>query len=78
MNATAKKLLTELSQLPVEERDEIVTRLYEEESNIDLRPEWNEEIRRRIEDHESGRTRAISFDEAMKMIRAEGEGNALA
>lgn len=73
MNATAKKLLTELSQLPVEERDEIVTRLYEEESDIDLGPEWNEEIRRRLEAFEHGTAETISTSELLQYMTADSE-----
>ena len=83
MTDNAERLFQELMSLAVEERAEIVNRLWDDindcdDSEFDLGSEWEEEIRRRIEDHESGKTKGIPFDEAMKMIVAEEEDDAAA
>ena len=76
MSTTAEKVLQDLLRLSREERDEIVHRMYESQDEDDYDPEYVEELRRRIEDHESGRTKARPWDEARKIIFAEGEDDA--
>jgi putative addiction module component (TIGR02574 family) len=85
MSATAEKLLQELLLLPEKERLDLIEQVYEsievgydDDSEIDLGPEWDEEIKRRIDDLESGRAKGIPFDEAMKMIMAEDADDAAA
>ena len=43
------------------------------EPRYQLSPEWDEVIRRRIEDYESGKAKGIPWEEAEKMILAEGD-----
>jgi len=83
MSAIADKLVQELLQLPEKERLEVIERVYDsievgfdDGSEIDLGPEWAEEIRRRIEDHESGKTKGIPWEQARKMIFDEGDDDA--
>lgn len=76
MSAIAERLLQELQQLSPEERDDIVRRLYEDESDIDLGPEWAEEIKRRIEDYASGKVKGIPLAEARRMIFEEDADDA--
>ena len=77
MSATAERLLQELQQLSPEERDDIVSRLYEDgENESDYCPDYVEELQRRIDDHEAGRTNGIPWAEARKIIFAEGEDDA--
>ena len=79
MNATADKLLVELMQLPLVEREEVVARMYEisdDEAEVDLGPEWAEEIRRRIADYESGKVKGIPLAEARRMMFEEDEEDA--
>ncbi|HEY3787944.1 MAG TPA: addiction module protein [Urbifossiella sp.] len=77
MTSTAESLFQELMTLSVAERAEIVNRLWDDindgdDSEIDLGPEWDEEIRRRIEDHESGKATGIPWEEVRKFM-IEGE-----
>ncbi len=46
--------------------DELVARLHDKD---DVSPEWLEEIQRRIDDYDAGRTQAIPAEEAFRQIR---------
>ena len=79
MTALADRLVQELLQLPEKERLEIIERVYEsievgfdDGSEIDLGPEWSEEIKRRIEAFQNGTAETITTDELFEYMRAEG------
>lgn len=76
LSAEAEKILGELLALSELERNEIIDRMYEAEDESDYDPEYVEELQRRIDDHESGRTKGIPWAEARKIIFAEGEDDA--
>jgi putative addiction module component (TIGR02574 family) len=63
-------------ELPPPERDELVRALIEsvdgepEEAPEEIARAWDEEIERRIADHEAGRTKGIPAEEIFAEIRA--------
>jgi putative addiction module component (TIGR02574 family) len=75
MSAIADRLLKEILQLPPEERVALADQVYESLDDINkdesYEAAWEEEIRKRIEDYETGRVKGIPWEEAMKQISAE-------
>jgi putative addiction module component (TIGR02574 family) len=78
MQRNAELLLEEALQLPEAERGKLVAKLLEsldatEDENFD--PEWDEEIRLRIEEVESGKEVPIPHEQAMRMIFGNRNSN---
>jgi len=80
MNVTAEKLFKEALTLPLPEILDLMDRLEEhveplltppQEQEFEMSPEWDAEIKRRLEDIESGRAKLISCDEFFASLRAE-------
>jgi putative addiction module component (TIGR02574 family) len=75
MNARTKKLRDEVLELPREEALALAHDLLESLGNDGDMPEeikkaWDEEIKRRLDDVVSGRTKTIDMNEAMAQLRA--------
>lgn len=71
MSPSARQLLDEALQLPVEERSALISGLIESldaESDVDVQAAWNAEIARRIEEVRSGEVATIPWAEARRMI----------
>lgn len=71
-------LLAAALQLPEDARIELANRLFESlepADEGDVEAAWAEEIKRRIEDLESGREKAIPLDEAWKMIMDDNDAS---
>lgn len=71
MSEIPAELLEAALRLPEDTRTELADRLYDslgppDESDVDAA--WAEEIRRRIDDLESGKEKAIPLEEAWKII----------
>jgi putative addiction module component (TIGR02574 family) len=82
MSERAEQLIREALSLPLPEILDLMDRLEEhvepllappETSQLNMDPEWNEEIRRRIEDFESGKTKLVSTEELFASLREESE-----
>jgi putative addiction module component (TIGR02574 family) len=54
--------------LTPEQRSELIERLLAKEDAFALSPEWEEEIKRRVEELEAGRTEFIPAEEAMARL----------
>ncbi len=53
------------------ERSQLATRLLDsldEDDNIEITPEWREELRRRVCDIDEGRTELVEKDEVWKLV----------
>ena len=72
MTATLKKIANDLMTLPPEERLELADTLYERANSGDAKAverAWSDEIKRRVEDMESGRVKLIPAEEVHAGIR---------
>ena len=76
MSSEAKKLLVQALALSEDERASLVEALGEslEPQNDSLPPEWNDEIRRRIDAVERGESKLIPGDEIEKRVRKVLDG----
>lgn len=71
MSEAAAKVLAEALRLSEEEREEIATQLMgslQPDIGGPSGPEWEEELRRRIEEVDSGKVKTIPWEEAMRQI----------
>jgi putative addiction module component (TIGR02574 family) len=70
MSDAAAKVLAEALRLPENERLELVDRIMETLGPDDgmTQEEWEAELRRRIEEVETGKAHLISWEEARRMI----------
>jgi putative addiction module component (TIGR02574 family) len=71
MVRNAETLLEEALRLPAAERSEVAMKLFDsldDSPDSELDASWDEEIRRRIDDIESGREVPIPHEQAMRMI----------
>jgi putative addiction module component (TIGR02574 family) len=57
-----------LTTLTPEQRSELIERLLAQEDAFALSPEWEEEIKRRVEELEAGRTEFIPAEQAMARL----------
>jgi putative addiction module component (TIGR02574 family) len=77
MSTQMQTLLDAAMQLPESERGELAVRLL---NTLDDAPEfheeWDDELKGRLEDYRSGKTVPVPWDEAMKLIMDNGDGNA--
>ncbi|MEY2466366.1 MAG: putative addiction module component [Verrucomicrobiota bacterium] len=72
MTATLKKIANDLMTLPPEERLELADMLYERANPGDakaIEQAWSEEIKRRVEDVETGRVKLIPSEKVHAEIR---------
>ena len=83
MPAELQTVLDAALQLPNADREALAEQLWEslegEESSIGDHPfaaEWDEEIRRRVEDIRSGAVETIPWEEARKLIMDDSEDEA--
>ncbi len=66
----------EALQLPPDERGQLVGRLMEslepaaEDTPVNITKAWDDEIARRIEDLEAGRTQAVPYEQVRAELRA--------
>ena len=72
---TAQRLYEEALALPEEEREDLALRLLQsvaagQDEPVQLHPEWEAEIARRVERYRSGQSRPISAEEGIERIRA--------
>jgi hypothetical protein len=72
MTDEAARLLAEALRLSKEDRGELTDRLLESTEPV-LDPAWDEEIRRRIEEVESGKAEVMSWEEARRLIMDDGD-----
>lgn len=72
MTRSVAELLEEALRLPEAEREELASRLMDSleptASEAEIEAAWGDEIRRRIEDLETGRVKPIRWEEARRMI----------
>jgi putative addiction module component (TIGR02574 family) len=71
MNAPVRKVLKDALRLPPAARAELarsLIRSLEDEPDPDAEKAWAQEIRRRLEDLESGRVKPIPWSKARRMI----------
>ncbi len=72
MSSTAKKLLDEILQLPKDERERIAEEvwlsLHDEDEEGDVEAAWDEEIKKRLDEIDSGKVEMVPFDEVMSQI----------
>lgn len=73
MTTKAQEILNQALQLGPDERAELASQLLssleDEESYADLHPSWSAEIKRRLDELESGAVKAIPWEEARAIIR---------
>jgi putative addiction module component (TIGR02574 family) len=77
MNATAQKMFEDALRLPEADRADLAASLIEsldETKEQDVDSAWAAEIRRRIEDLDSGRVKPMSWDAARRVIVGESDG----
>ena len=74
MTSTAKKILDEALALPQEEREELVGALSSSLEPVELSPEWQAEIARRVRTIESGEAVFQDADEHLQKLRAKYNG----
>jgi putative addiction module component (TIGR02574 family) len=77
MSAIPDQLLEAALRLPEDARIDLANRLFDSvessDEDIELDAEWAAEIKRRIEDLESGREKAIPLEEAWKIIMDDSD-----
>jgi putative addiction module component (TIGR02574 family) len=73
MSEAADKLLAEALRLPEDERLALVERLMETLGPDDgmTDAEWEEEIRRRVEENRTGQAKTMSWPEAVRFITGD-------
>jgi putative addiction module component (TIGR02574 family) len=79
MTKTAEQLLEQALALEPADRAAIVDELMdtlEPSTNAEYVSRWTQEIQSRIEDHESGKVKAASWDEARTRIFGNSDPNA--
>jgi putative addiction module component (TIGR02574 family) len=69
MAMTKEQILNEAMALQPRERDEVAEALWQSGAPGELSPEQSAEIRRRIEDLDSGRVQPIPGDDVMQELR---------
>lgn len=77
MNTTAKQLYDNALQLPDSERSELAAWLIESldpEVDRDVENAWDVEIKRRIDELDSGAVTAVPWPEARRMILGLSDG----
>jgi len=77
MNTTARQLYDNALQLPDSERSELAAWLIESldpEVDRDMEEAWDVEIKRRIDELDSGAVTAIPWPEARRMILGLSDG----
>lgn len=77
MNTTAKQLYDNALQLPDSERSELAAWLIESldpEVDRDVESAWDVEIKRRIDELDSGAVTAVPWPEARRMILGLSDG----
>ena len=73
MSSKGQRLLEEALALPAQERTDLATTLLEsldEGEDEGVEDAWSEEIKRRVEDVESGNVKTVPWSEARKRILA--------
>jgi putative addiction module component (TIGR02574 family) len=75
MSPQTQRLLDEILQLPLEDRELIADSIYESiDSDIDYDAAWSEEIKRRVEELDSGKVKTIPWEEVrQKMLDYQGD-----
>ena len=65
-----ERLEEEILQLPRVDRSKLVNKLLESlvEDDIELSPEWREELRRRVDDIDSGKAELTSAEDLWKEV----------
>ncbi len=71
MTSTAKKILDEALALPREEREELVGALSSSLEPVELSPEWEAEIARRVRKIESGEAVFRDAQDHLDELRAK-------
>jgi putative addiction module component (TIGR02574 family) len=77
MTPAADRYIAELLQLPPTERGEVAARLIDSldpPTDAEAEAAWSEEIRKRIDEIQSGRVAAVPWKEARTQILADGDG----
>ncbi len=73
MSPTAQKLEREIRKLPAQDKIELhehlITSIHEAEEELGLSPEWHAEIKRRVEDIDTGRVKGIPVEETYRKIK---------
>lgn len=80
MSESVEQLISSALQLSVSERAEVANAILaslqpevDGDSLADIQDAWSEEIRKRVDDIDSGRVKTIPSAEAWKMIGGEAE-----
>ena len=74
MTSAAKKILEEALALPQDEREELVGELSRSFDPVELSPEWEAEIARRVRQIESGEAVFHDAEQHLKSLRAKYRG----
>jgi len=73
MSPAAHKLEREIRMLPAREmielHEHLIASIHEAEEELGLSPEWQAEIKRRIEDIDTGRVKGIPVEETSRKIK---------
>ena len=71
MSPDAQRLLEEARQLPADERDWLVeTLLIKEEPEAEVAAAWDAEIKRRLDEIDSGKVKMISHEEFLASLES--------
>ena len=77
MSTQLQTLLDAALQLPESERGELAARLMDTLDDApEFHEEWDDELKRRLEDYRSGKSVPVPWDEAMKLIMEDSDGKA--
>jgi putative addiction module component (TIGR02574 family) len=71
--STYDRIAEEALQLPLDERSKLAGKLLEsldDGDDVEISPEWREELQRRVRDIDEGRAKLIPHDEVMQRVKA--------
>jgi putative addiction module component (TIGR02574 family) len=77
MNTTSEQLLQSALLLPEADRAEIAATLIRSldgEADADVEKAWEEEIRRRLDEIDSGKVQMVPWEKVMDELRGRGDG----
>lgn len=73
MSPTVQKLEREIRKLPAKDmialHEHLIAAVHQAEQEIGLSPEWQAELKRRVEDIDAGRVKGIPVEETYRKIK---------
>jgi len=78
MATIAEHVLLEALRLPTRERGEIIARLLdslEVDDDPDAEDAWDDEIRQRLDEVQSGKVKPVTWEEALKQIMRDDDSD---